>query len=358
MRSRYVLIVLSAVVATAAVVGLISAGDPDSPPGPPETTNSYTLEDIYDRLDTGAAGMQSVFTEPSSGPPTGTMHTLDEIMSLAPSVDDTNGATQAQVLVGKTAWGLTSGGWGVMTGTMADNGAVVIAPTTGNQAIAAGYHNGSGYVEGDADLVAGNIRSGVSIFGVDGTLAGGSTYSAAVPKTGETTSYATGDDGDLEMGVAWPNPRFITSTTGIVTDTLTGLVWLKNANCTAFFSVDFTFQNDRSWSDALTAANSLASGYCGLSDGSSAGDWRLPNVREMESLVHYGLYSPALPNTAGTGKWSEGDPFTGVQASRYWSSTTSASNTPEAWNLYMYSGLASYSNKTNTYYVWPVRGGP
>jgi hypothetical protein len=29
-----------------------------------------------------------------------------------------------------------------------------------------------------------------------------------VPKTGQTTSYATGDDGDLEKGVAWPNPRF------------------------------------------------------------------------------------------------------------------------------------------------------
>ena len=52
--------------------------------------------------------------------------------------------------------------------------------------------------------MAGNIKSGVNLFGVDGSLSGGGTYNAAVPKTGQTTSYAAGDDGDLEKGVAWP----------------------------------------------------------------------------------------------------------------------------------------------------------
>ena len=82
MRRKYTLIVVSVVSAMAAVVAVVSAGDPASPPGPPETTFSYTLEDIYDRLDTGAAGTPITFTEPSSGPPTGTMHTLDEIYDL------------------------------------------------------------------------------------------------------------------------------------------------------------------------------------------------------------------------------------------------------------------------------------
>jgi len=54
---------------------------------------------------------------------------------------------------------------------------------------------------------------------------------APVPKTGQTTSYATGDDGDLEKGVAWPDPRFMDNGNGTVTDNLTGLIWLKNANC-------------------------------------------------------------------------------------------------------------------------------
>jgi len=70
-----------------------------------------------------------------------------------------------------------------------------------------------------------------------------------------------------------------------------------------------------------------------------------------------GVYSPAVPNTAGTGKWSTGDPFTGVQEYIYWSSTTDARATSRAWYVYLYDGYVIYADKTNTYYVWPVRGG-
>lgn len=90
-------------------------------------------------------------------------------MAKAPQVDASNGAATANVLLGKTFWGLLSGGgWGLLTGTMPDNGAVMITPGPSAQAIAKGYHNGSGRVEGDAGLVSGNIRSGVTIFGVAG----------------------------------------------------------------------------------------------------------------------------------------------------------------------------------------------
>lgn len=58
-----------------------------------------------------------------------------------------------------------------------------------------------------------------------------STAPAPVPKTGLTTSYAPGDDGALQKGVAWPNPRFTDNNNGTITDNLTGLIWLKNANC-------------------------------------------------------------------------------------------------------------------------------
>ena len=57
------------------------------------------------------------------------------------------------------------------------------------------------------------------------------------------------------------------------------------------------------WQEALDAANTLASGSCGLSDGSMAGDWRLPNVNELRSLIDWGNFSPALP---------AGHPFSGV----------------------------------------------
>ena len=56
------------------------------------------------------------------------------------------------------------------TGTMPNQGAVVITPGTSNKAIVAGYHNGQGYVKGDANLIAGNIKKGVSIFGVMGSV--------------------------------------------------------------------------------------------------------------------------------------------------------------------------------------------
>lgn len=46
-----------------------------------------------------------------------------------------------------------------------------------------------------------------------------------------------------------------------------------------------------------------------------------------------------------------------VQANNYWSSTTNANNTDNAWNVNMYNGNVNANNKTNNNYVWPVRAG-
>ena len=200
----------------------------------------------------------------------------------------------------------------------------------------------------DSACLGGTI-CGVSekcVAGVCEDVGGGGGYPAAVEKTGQTTSYATGDDGDLEKGVAWPNPRFTDNGDGTVTDNLTGLIWLKDANC---FGTG-------TWNNALSDANGLASGSCGLTDGSSAGDWRLPNRNELESLVHKGYDIPAVPNTAGTGQWSEGDPFSSVQSTYYWSSSAYAFNTAEAWYVRMINGWVGNDNKSGVHYVWPVRG--
>ena len=54
--------------------------------------------------------------------------------------------------------------------------AATYTPSTSNQTIAANqYLNGAQTIKGDANLVAGNIKSGVSIFGVAGTYAGSSS---------------------------------------------------------------------------------------------------------------------------------------------------------------------------------------
>jgi len=170
---------------------------------------------------------------------------------------------------------------------------------------------------------------------------------APLPKTGQTTSYETGDDGDLQMGVVWPNPRFTDNADGTITDNLTRLIWLKDANC---FGV-------RNWGNALSDVNGLANGTCGLTDGSTAGDWRLPNVRELLSLIHYGFYSPALPNTTGTGQWTAGDLFTDQISSYYWSSTTNTDSTSGAWGVYFDYGDMDHGQKSGDFYVHAVRGG-
>ncbi len=63
--------------------GIVLAGAPDSPGGPTDAASkSYSLEDIYQRLNSGTIASQSTFTEPVAGPGTGTMHTLNEIYAL------------------------------------------------------------------------------------------------------------------------------------------------------------------------------------------------------------------------------------------------------------------------------------
>lgn len=81
----------------------------------------------------------------------------------------TGDATAAQVLSGYTFYNTNPKS--KLTGAMPNRGAMVITPSVNNQAIPAGYHNGSGYVKGDSNLTAANIKKGVSIFGVTGTLA-------------------------------------------------------------------------------------------------------------------------------------------------------------------------------------------
>lgn len=164
-------------------------------------------------------------------------------------------------------------------------------------------------------------------------------------RTGQTTSYAAGDDGALQLGVAWPNPRFTNNFDGTVTDHLTGLVWLQHANCIGLTN----------WTGALNLANALYDGWtgagggdCGLSDGSVAGDWRLPNIRELYSLVDVRRFTPALPQP---------NPFTDVVVDgEYWSSTTTVTTT-NAWVVGFDDGATVRKLKTGTVYALPVRGG-
>jgi hypothetical protein len=186
-------------------------------------------------------------------------------------------------------------------------------------------------------------------------------------KTGQTKCYdaagteiacaGTGQDGEKLKGVILPtSPRFTNNGNGTVTDHLTGLIWLTNANCP---------NATRAWATALTDVASLNS--AGTMNGNNCGDtsnsgtyqtdWRLPNLRELQSLIHYGYFNPALSNAAGTGKWSVDDPFSNFQSNAYWTSSTVAQSTTAAFYVNLYNGVVSTTAKSTNYYVWPVRGG-
>jgi len=156
--------------------------------------------------------------------------------------------------------------------------------------------------------------------GADFVAYDGSNPLVKLAQTGQQTSYASGDDAAGQKGVAWPAARFADNQDGTVTDRLTGLVWLKNAGC-------FT---PTTWNGALADANQLANGACGLSDGSTAGQWRLPNLNELESLIDVSASNPALP---------AGNPFNNVSNGIYWSSTS----------YYMY--------QAGSYNAWAIRLG-
>ncbi len=245
-------------------------------------------------------------------------------------------ALASDLLAGKTAYVDDE----EITGTMVEIGRQDVTPGIIPQAIAQGYHDGTGSVAGDSDLVPRNIKKHVTIFGVVGTFEGGAgaTYNGAVPKTGQTTVYRAGDDGTHQKGVAWPNPRFTDHGT-TVTDEMTGLMWVRAPHTVSNNS------GGKTWNQAIDVciAMNAGAGTFGYTD------WRLPNVSEMQSLIDFGSFSPALP---------AGHPFTGFFTAHYWTSSTYAGDTSQAYSVTTIAGNAGYTYKTiSSYYAWPVRGG-
>lgn len=189
-----------------------------------------------------------------------------------------------------------------------------------------------------------------------------------VHSTGQSISYGVGDDGSLKKGASVSAAtRFTDNLNGTITDTLTGLVWLKDANCLEPAggiykgSESTVAPGSLSWEDAITWSNRLShiyytgfiagldTGICGLNDGSVPGDWRLPNINELESLFDAGRSNPSLPSNI---------PFSNIKASdKYWSSTTYSKDTVRAWNINMSGGFVSSDNKSNQdyFYVMAVR---
>jgi len=220
---------------------------------------------------------------------------------------------------------------------------VTLTPTADAGATFAGW-TGCESVNGDVCTVTMSEAKGVAAgFDIDYN---GVAPPAMIPRTGQTTSYASGDDGDLQKGVAWPEPRFTnpdgsTPVSGtIVLDKLTGLEWPQDGGTPTFATCTGGQMN---WQGALDYVACLnTNNYLGHND------WRLPNVNELASLVdrQQGNISSHL-NTQG---------FNNVQNSRYWSSTTNAGSIMSTWCVSMDIGSVSGNNdKAGDYYAWAVR---
>ncbi len=320
----------------------------------PGTTQQTITQGYHDGTGTVTGDVDLITGNIKSG---ATIFGVTGKTEVVDTTEATNEASAADLLSGKVAF--VNGGkitGSLPTQTLSDTSTTV----------SAGYYATTDLATVDSDLTAANILSGTTLFGITGTL----TPSNGVPKTGQTSCYDmatnaaetcvpaehTHQDGNQQKGVSLPTPRFTDKGNGTVTDNLTGLIWLDNANCAAA---------TRTWATAFSDIDSLNSGgtmngnNCGdtSNSGSHQTDWRLPNVKELQSLIDFGYFGPALSNAAGTAKWSANDPFSGVQAGYYWSATTLAGSPSGAWVVDLGSGNVGANGKASSYYVWPVRAG-
>jgi hypothetical protein len=145
-----------------------------------------------------------------------------------------------------------------------------------------------------------------------------------------------GEDHDYQSSLSQPdytiyNPVGVSSVT---VDNRTGLMWVTNP-------IDAGIGGTYTWANAITACEGLT--YAAYTD------WRLPNIKELVSIVEYSRQNPSVNTTY----------FMNMQPNYYRSSTTIMQDTTVAWLVYFVNGgLNGGFSKTNPYYVRCVRGGP
>jgi len=169
-----------------------------------------------------------------------------------------------------------------------------------------------------------------------------------------------------EVGLAG---RYFDCGNGTVTDSETGLIWLKRVGClTAEYGIP------RNFVDANNIAEALQEGGCDLTDNSEPGDWRLPTRAEWEATfmqpVGFGCINPALSNQAGTGCISSDvvsvftelpGEFPLISDWSFWSSTSELDTSGTAvepffgWVADLRDGNVFQSSLGLEGWVWPVR---
>jgi len=174
---------------------------------------------------------------------------------------------------------------------------------------------------------------------------------ATLMKTGQTTSYRTGDDGDIEAGravdfftLASANPF---GNTKRFTDELGGSTYTNN------IVIDWSTYNGstvlgyrRTANGSNIVWNNAIDGALAVSIGTFTTGWRLPNIKELQNIQNIGLASSDLFNYS---------PFNlNTTANSLWCSNTLGVNTAYSWRFAIY-GSCDYQPKTSTFQYIPVR---
>ena len=156
-----------------------------------------TIQNTIDQCETDASTFKTGIADAIKGVDSTATVTGDSslpdftsgIQNILPNVTSDATAAAGHILSGKTAY--VNGN--KVTGTIASKAAATYTPGTSNQIIAAGqYLSGAQTIAGDADLVAGNIKKGVNIFGVTGTFTSDATATASLIASGKT-AYVNGN---------------------------------------------------------------------------------------------------------------------------------------------------------------------
>ena len=120
--------------------------------------------------------------------------------------------------------------------------------------------------------------------------------------------------------------RFTDNGNGTITDNMTNLIWEKTP-----------FADTLNWEQSLIYANTLTL--------TGKTDWRLPNIKELQSINDETLINPSL-NT---------NYFNITSAKKYWSSTTLPNQTSNAWYMYTQFGITTFDAKTTKHNLICVR---
>lgn len=121
--------------------------------------------------------------------------------------------------------------------------------------------------------------------------------------------------------------HFTDNGNGTITDNYTGLMWQKNPQ-----------QSTMTWLQALAFANSTT--LAGKTD------WRVPNVKELQSLNDVNIFNPSIDTN-----------YLKIVVGDYWSSTTLYLTATKVWDMNLFYGIVTQHYKTLNEYVILVRGG-